>query len=196
VRLGGDWLRLELGAGVIPVVGQGARWTLSANKPSWRECDLSRAQLATMLGLSLEDVAERPLWVSTGREQLIIPLSSLEAVRRARPVPQAFEAVRSVDGQGMAYVFASSAPGQVLSRFFFPQDAALIEDPATGSACANLGGWWQALQRELPCDLTISQGEQIGRPSTLYLSVSAGGEIRVGGDVIELGRGSIALTES
>jgi predicted PhzF superfamily epimerase YddE/YHI9 len=117
-------------------------------------------------------------------------------VRRARPVVQAFEAVRSVDGQGMAYLFAPSAPGQVLCRFFFPQNSALIEDPATGSACANLGGWWLALQRELPCELTVSQGEQIGRPSTLYLNLSASGEIRVGGDVIELGRGSIALTES
>jgi predicted PhzF superfamily epimerase YddE/YHI9 len=39
----------------------------------------------------------------------------------------------------------------------------------------------------------ISQGEQIGRPSTLYLDVDTDRQIRVGGDVIELGRGSITL---
>jgi predicted PhzF superfamily epimerase YddE/YHI9 len=38
----------------------------------------------------------------------------------------------------------------------------------------------------------ISQGEAIGRPSTLYLSV-AQGRVRVGGDVIELGRGEVTL---
>jgi trans-2,3-dihydro-3-hydroxyanthranilate isomerase len=43
----------------------------------------------------------------------------------------------------------------------------------------------------LPCDLVISQGEQIGRPSSLYLSIDLDRQIRVSGEVIELGRGSL-----
>jgi predicted PhzF superfamily epimerase YddE/YHI9 len=39
----------------------------------------------------------------------------------------------------------------------------------------------------------ISQGELVGRPSTLYLDVDANRQIQVGGEVIELGRGSITL---
>ena len=39
---------------------------------------------------------------------------------------------------------------------------------------------------------TVSQGEAVQRPSTLYLSVK-GGTVFVGGEVIELGRGSITL---
>ena len=35
-------------------------------------------------------------------------------------------------------------------------------------------------------------GEAVRRPSTLYLSVK-GGTIRVGGNVIELGRGALSL---
>jgi trans-2,3-dihydro-3-hydroxyanthranilate isomerase len=99
----------------------------------------------------------------------------------------------SEDGQGMAYVFAEIAPGRVLSRFFFPQGSEVREDPATGSATANLGGWWLAMRRALPCALIASQGEQIERPSTLFLDIDLGGQIRVGGDVIELGRGSITI---
>lgn len=193
LKLGGNSLTLEVQVGVIPVTADGDRWTLAANKPQWRELELPRARLAQLLSLSEQDIADRPLWVSTGVEQLIVPLASAAAVRRAAPAPSGFEAVRSVDGQGMAYVFAAVAPDRILSRFFFPQGTAMLEDPATGSACANLGGWWLAMNRDLPCKLIISQGEQVARPSTLYLDVDAPQQIRVGGEVIELGRGTIQI---
>jgi trans-2,3-dihydro-3-hydroxyanthranilate isomerase len=48
-----------------------------------------------------------------------------------------------------------------------------------------------AMQRALPVELRISQGEFIGRPSILYLQVNEQREIRVGGEVFELGRGAI-----
>jgi PhzF family phenazine biosynthesis protein len=193
LKLGGNSLTLELPVGVIPVTADGARWTLAANAATWRELELPRARLARLLGLSDEDLADRPLWVNSGKEQLVVPLASVAAVRRAQPDAAAFEALRSVDGQAMAYVFAVLAPDRILARFFFPQGASMLEDPATGSACANLGGWWIAMQRALPCRLTISQGEQVARPSTLYLEVDSGQKIRVGGEVIELGRGTIQI---
>jgi predicted PhzF superfamily epimerase YddE/YHI9 len=80
----------------------------------------------------------------------------------------------------------------VLARYFFPSGAAVLEDAATGSACANLGGWFIATEPGTDIARTISQGEAVQRPSTLQLCVKEG-EIRVGGRVIELGRGSIGL---
>jgi len=100
---------------------------------------------------------------------------------------------------GMAYVFArvgvdrKSGAGQTLARFFFPQGSALLEDPATGSATANFGGWCMAMRETLPLRYDISQGESIGRASTLYLEVGADGQIRVGGDVIEIAAGAVTL---
>ncbi len=82
----------------------------------------------------------------------------------------------------------------VTARFFFSQGTAMLEDPATGSAAANLGAWWIAMQRPLPCALQILQGAQAGRPSRLQLHVDAQGHIAVSGEVIELGGGSVALT--
>jgi predicted PhzF superfamily epimerase YddE/YHI9 len=38
----------------------------------------------------------------------------------------------------------------------------------------------------------VSQGEAVQRPSTLYLDVT-NGAIHVGGQVIELGRGTVTL---
>jgi PhzF family phenazine biosynthesis protein len=229
--LGGNELTLEMKAGVIPVSAEKSRWTLQANAPQWREVVEPRDAIAAMLGLEPRDIGERPLWVSTGREQLIVPLTSEDAVRRARPSPDALSRLAS-DGDGnMAYVFAprayvfaprrgpdlhggsqadpqadprasagggppshGNARGEfLLARFFFPQGPAVLEDPATGSATANLGGWCIALGRELPCGFEISQGEQADRPSTLYLDVDADRRVRVSGNVAEIGRGTLAL---
>ena len=185
---------LEMEAGIIPVTSQGDRWTLAANAPRWREASEPRAQLAEILGLEEADIADRPLWVNAGKEQLVVPLRSAAAVDRARPRADAFSRLKSEDGQSMAYVFADAgdAQGRVLSRFFFPSGAAILEDPATGSACANLGGWYVATRPGADVRRTVSQGEAVKRPSTLYLGVEDG-RIRVGGDVIELARGTLAL---
>jgi len=78
--LGGDALKLELAAGIIPVIADEQRWTLTANAPSWRELTLPAAELAPLLGLEAQDLLERPLWVKSGREQLIVPLASEAAV--------------------------------------------------------------------------------------------------------------------
>jgi trans-2,3-dihydro-3-hydroxyanthranilate isomerase len=190
---GGDALRLDMQAGLIEVSARNDRWTLTAPSSTFREVDVPRAVLAAAIGLAETDIGERPLWVKAGKEQLIVPLTSLEAVRRAAPQPTAFAAIRSEDGISMAYVFAERGPGATLARFFFPSGTAMLEDPATGSATANFGGWWLAMQRPLPARIEIAQGELVARPSTLYLEVTAERRIRVGGDVIEIGRGSVSL---
>lgn len=190
--LGGDELSLEMKAGIIPVSARGDRWTLQAVAPTWRECDAARSTLASALDLEESDIGERPLWVSAGKEQLIIPLTSERAVRNAVPNHQVLSSITSVDGQSMAYIFAALGGNRLLSRFFFPIGSAILEDPATGSATANLGGWMIALGRT-PCAFEISQGEYASRPSTLFLDVDASRTIRVSGDVIELARGSLRL---
>ena len=191
---GGDALALEMKAGIIPVTARGDRWTLQAVAPKARAFEMMRAELEQILGLAAGDVGEYPLWVSTGREQLIVPLTSREAVRRARPAPDAFTRLKSSEGASMAYVFhdAGDAAGTVESRFFFPNGPAILEDPATGSACANLGGWFTVIRPGTNIVRVVSQGEAVLRPSTLYLDVTHGA-IHVGGDVIELGRGTMSL---
>jgi PhzF family phenazine biosynthesis protein len=193
LELGGDSLELEMQAGVIAVRAAGDRWTLTAPDLSWREFVGARGGLAAALGLHPSDVGERPLWVKAGREQLVVPLTSADAVRRVAPDPQLLQGIGG--GQTMAYVFALDG-GKALARFFFPQGLGVMEDPATGSATANFGGWWLAMQRPLPVELQISQGELVGRPSHLYLEVSEQRRIFVGGDVLEIGRGSVTLDDA
>ncbi|TMH59463.1 MAG: PhzF family phenazine biosynthesis protein, partial [Betaproteobacteria bacterium] len=75
----------------------------------------------------------------------------------------------------------------------FPKHGAIIEDPGTGSACANLGGWLIATGASRPRMLTIAQGDAVGRRCRLRLNVDAEGGIFVSGRVVELGRGTITL---
>lgn len=191
--LGGNQLGLEMRAGIIPVTSEGDHWTLRAAPASSRLVDVSPAEIARLLGLASGDIGFQPLWIKAGREQLIVPLTSEAAVRRARPLPETFERLRSVDGAGQAYVFASVGGGKILSRFFFPDGAAILEDPATGSACANLGAWFLAMGRRPPLDFEVAQGEFVGRPSVLKLQVNTDNEVFVGGDVIELGSGILNI---
>jgi len=201
----GDALRLEMKAGVIPVSARGDVWTLQANAPTHRAVAASRAELAAMLGLAERDLPAPPpappLWVDTGSEQLVIPLASPDAVRRAAPRGDLLHAFGHDGAPAMAYVWAfdpdraAGAGGgrPVVARFFFPKHGAVIEDPGTGSACANLGGWLLATGAALPQRLDVAQGDAVGRPSRLGLEVTADRRILVSGRVIELGRGSIRL---
>jgi trans-2,3-dihydro-3-hydroxyanthranilate isomerase len=191
--LGGNQLGLEMRAGIIPVTSNGDHWTLRAAAASSRLVDAQPAELARLLGIEASDVGFQPLWVKAGREQLVIPLTSEAAVRRVSPRAELFEKLKSADGAGQVYLFASTGAKKILSRFFFPDGAAILEDPATGSACANLGAWFLAMGRRPPLAFEVSQGEFVGRPSLLNLEVNADNEVFVGGEVVELGSGILNL---
>ncbi len=202
----GDRVVLEMKAGLVEVTARGDAWTLrAARPPTTRAVDATRAELAAMLGLPEHAIAGEPLWVETGVEQLVIPIASADHVRAARPVPaliarHGFSASRD---EAMAYLWAPATPsaardeilpgGEATVRFFFTQHGAVLEDPATGSACANLGGYLVATERALPLELTLRQGDAVNRPSRLHLRVTADRAIYVTGDVLELGAGAFEL---
>ena len=95
----------------------------------------------------------------------------------------------------MAYLWARDRDDarRVTARFFFVSGGSVLEDPATGSACANLGGWMIATGAPLPLRLEIRQGEAVKRPSILNLEVNEAKEVFVAGAVVELGRGTLRL---
>jgi PhzF family phenazine biosynthesis protein len=180
----------EMRAGLVPVTKSADAWTLqTARAPETKKVEASRAELAQMLGLPEAAIAGEPLWVNTGSEQLVIPLASTAHVHAAAPSYELMQrfATSPTREEAMAYVWAE---GEV--RFFFTLNGGIVEDPATGSACANLGGWHIA-QGKHPVALTLRQGAAVGRPSRLGLRVDAAGGVFVTGSVIELGRGTIDL---
>jgi len=194
VAAGRDRVVLDLKAGLVPVTRAGDAWTLrAARPPEIRKVEATRDELARMVGLPAGSVIDEPLWVNTGVDQLLIPIATAALVRAANPAPEllarwGFSQTRE---EAMAYLWAADEAEWTV-RFFFTANGATLEDPATGSACANLGGWHLA-QRKTPMSATLRQGAAVGRPSRLGLRVEADGGIYVTGSVIELGRGTIEL---
>ena len=191
----GGKLALEMKAGLIPVAridGGAARWQLTANAPKWRDTGVAISALADMLGLNENDIGREPRWISTGREQVVVPVTSREAVDRCSAGKVRLGSLKSAEGASMAYVFHDDGR-EVYARFFLPGNGAVLEDPATGSACANLGGWFLAQQSQLPLQRVVSQGSHVGRPSKLYLTVDAQKTVRVAGDVVQLAVGVMSL---
>jgi trans-2,3-dihydro-3-hydroxyanthranilate isomerase len=191
---GGDEMAIELAAGLVPVEATGDCWTLTAPPATHRPVDESAADLAAAVGLHAADLADGAsgaLWVSTGTEQLLMPLRSVDAVLRAVADPLRITRMRSRQDNSMVGIFHDD--GRLVTlRFFFRNGLGVAEDPATGSACANLGGWFMAMG-QVPITRIVQQGDQIRRPSTLRLDVGADCQIRVSGDVLYLGQGWVQL---
>ncbi len=184
-------LTLEMLAGVIPVRGDGDTFTLTAARPSWRESEADRNALAAMLTLSPDDIGTGARWVSTGNEQLLVPLASEAALMRAVPVPSLVSRWANDRGMVKVYCFVPGAAPDVPARFFFEKQTGVIaEDPGTGSACANLGGWFLAERCALPHSCVVRQGDHLGRACRLALSIASDGAIQVGGRTREVARGS------
>ncbi|CAJ0741256.1 Trans-2,3-dihydro-3-hydroxyanthranilate isomerase [Ralstonia edaphis] len=193
----GNELTLRCPSGIVSLTAQDDGWSLVPPRSgalSTREADPA---IAGILGLDADALAGPPLWVDAGIEQLMVPVKTRADVERARPDPSAFDAwPRSRNDGRNAYVFTMPAPGShdpVVSRFFFEYGTGLWEDPGTGSACANLGGWLRATGHALPASYRIEQGAAVGRPCHLTLRVDADGTIHVGGRVIEIGRGTLTI---
>lgn len=208
----GDAVTLEMKAGIIAVSAKADEWTLRANAPTFRDCHQSRDELAAMLSLAAGDILVGARWVNTGSEQLIVPLASADAVARAQPKAELLAAISSLPNNGtpsrsMAYIFApdfvpdfvpdtsdnKNGTQKMQARFFFLKHGGVVEDPGTGSATANLGGWMIGNNTPLPAEAVINQGAAVGRPCRLGLRVDAQQQIFVSGKVIEIGRGTVTI---
>lgn len=204
IRGTGDALTLEFAAGVVPVQAQGDAWTFTAPCPNGVQTappEQDRAAIASLVGLSADDLASDPIWVDTGADQLLVPLASVDAVRRAMPDSAKLSRWQASSlGRKTMYLFAfdeghvRDARQVVVARYFFAKAGGGVdEDAGTGSACANLGGWLIHKQQPLPASILVEQGDQMGRPCRLLLDVHADGRIQVGGRALEIGRGTVTI---
>lgn len=191
--LAGDALTLSMPAGVIPVEADGDTWTLTAN-PGSVQADYQVDEIAGCVGLAAGDLVGPVQQVSTGSAQVIARATDVEAVRRAvgdAAAMRRFAGMGTRGGETLVYLWCETGEGQIEARALFTQGTAAIEDPATGSACSNLGTWLAAQGRS--GRWTVSQGGQVGRPSTLVLTVGEDGTVEVGGIVRDLGEGVLDL---
>jgi trans-2,3-dihydro-3-hydroxyanthranilate isomerase len=198
--LGGpaDDVVLLMPAGPIPVTREGDGWRLAARSGSSRAAGVDAAGLAGILGLGdagghVRVVEAGTAWVDVGVEQLLVQLDDVEAVRACRPDASAVERVLApMTTEPHVYVWAWAGERSLEVRLFAALGGALDEDPATGSACANLGALLaEAGHRGV--DLEVSQGAHVSRPSLLRLRIDDEGVVSVAGRVVRVGEGTLHL---
>ncbi len=193
----------ELKAGVLPVdLARDAdglvRVTMTQAKPTFGAI-LERKPLAEALGLELADLRADvpPQVVSTGTQQAMVPLVSLDALRRVRPNLSRLGELESANGYFGTHVFALEAiqaPHRAHSRHFSAKGG-IAEDPVTGSATGGMSAylWKHGLLREPR--YSVEQGHPIGRPGVVGVEVEADGAepttVRIAGNAITVLRGAI-----
>ena len=79
-----------------------------------------------------------------------------------------------------------SSPTQFRSRNPFPVGG-VVEDPATGAAAAALGAYLGEIGAiEPPASIEVMQGEEIGRPSRIFVAIPREGGIGVTGTAVPI----------
>lgn len=190
-------LVLNLKAGKIPVTF-GDVLRMRQLPPTFGQ-SLDPALLARVLGLEDGDLDDRhPVQeVSTGLPAIIVPLKSLDALKRCRVD---WDLYRETAGAGSnLYVFCpephENGPGDVSARMF-ADDLGVPEDPATGSAAGCLAGYLveHSYFGSGPVEVRVEQGYEIQRPSLLYLQAEREDDeinVSVGGKVQLVARGEL-----
>jgi trans-2,3-dihydro-3-hydroxyanthranilate isomerase len=206
---GGDAIiALEEGIGTVRVgvrlrAGQTPFAEFDAPKlPEMTGTLAARDRLADALGLLPREIGfenHTPLRVAAGNKFAFIPVTSLEAIARARlstalwpgTFPQS-----EIDGVYLYTRQCVHTGSAFHARMFAPQ-LGVTEDPATGSAAVGFAGVVHQFDG-LPDGAhkrVIEQGQEMGRPSAITLTlVVEGGKlatVRIGGNAVRVVDGMI-----
>jgi trans-2,3-dihydro-3-hydroxyanthranilate isomerase len=196
-------VKLNLQVGQIPVTfepraGGDLVW-MTPREATFGETFQARA-IAPLLTLRETDIDENfPVQsVSTGLPFALVPLRSLDAVRRARVITdQWLDWVKDRQAK-MVFVFCRETvdPGNHIHARAFADYYGVPEDPATGSANSCFAAYL-VKHRYFgadPIDVRVEQGYELGRPSLIYLRAKRSGErieVNVGGKVIPIARAEL-----
>jgi len=189
-------LRLETGMGIVPVALEREQDRIVFGRmeqplPTW-EAFAEEEALFAALGV---EGSELPVLVyENGPRFVYVGLSSDDEVVALRPD---FNALLDLAGGLVAVDCFAGSGARWKSRMFAP-GAGVVEDPATGSAAGPLAVHLARHGRiGFGDEIEISQGAEIGRPSTLYARADGSADelerVEVGGSAVIVARGEFRL---
>jgi trans-2,3-dihydro-3-hydroxyanthranilate isomerase len=186
-------IRLETPAGVIPVtlereVARIVFGRMLQPIPSW-EPFAQAEELQDLLGVRSRLPVET---YDLGPHHVFLELGSEAEVAALEPD---FGALARLTDKGVNCFAGSGARWK--TRMFAPTHG-VAEDPATGSACGPLGIHLVRHGRiAFGDEVEVSQGAEVGRPSTLYVRVDGSPDkierVEVGGAAVIVARGEFRL---
>lgn len=201
---------LDEDVGLVPltVESQGGRpgfVQLSvAALPSFGPPPPPRSALAAMLRLRPDDILDGddcPQAVSCGVPFLFVPVRNRDVLARAAVDLQHWHETLNAYWTQQVFIFSRDPElrgSSIRARMYAPEFG-ITEDPATGSACAALGGYLGARDRTRDGTLrwVVEQGFEMGRPSLLHVETdkTAGRitAVRVGGASVLVSEGFLEI---
>lgn len=158
-------------------------------------------ELAEIMGtepnaMAIPGILDKPESWSTGLPDIMIPVRSVTILKGLKPDMQKLSELSRREEVTGVHVFALDSEGEVWCRNFAPA-CGIPEEAATGTsngalgACLHDHGWGV----EDVTAFTAHQGDWMGRPSRIQVSVQGGGvpEIWVGGQAVTVIEGNILI---
>lgn len=203
----------ETGAGILPVDlelkdGRPTRVVMTQTLPEFGDTVTETAKLGKALGGDGRTVRKTPMpqVVSTAIPQLMVPIRSLDVLRRlpSGGTGTALAALLRKYGTdcAMLYTLETENPDATVHCRMFAPGVGVPEDPATGSAAGALGCYlvWHNVVRPKGgiANIIVEQGLEIGRPSRIHVEITVGNggeitEVRVGGTAVTLIEGEVRI---
>ncbi|MGI1831638.1 PhzF family phenazine biosynthesis protein [Bacillus safensis] len=173
---------LETKIGNVPVVwheenGKVVNVEMTQVTPKTREFVIDLEELSDMLGVSSDrlDPSYPIKLANTGNWHLLVPMKDQQAIDQAAPNLAALARMNKEHGISTThlYTFHTSKECDLYTRDFAP-GIGIPEDPVTGAANGALAGYLYLegiiAQQEIT-HLNIAQGDAIGRPGLLRITV-------------------------
>jgi PhzF family phenazine biosynthesis protein len=185
----GDTLVQECGVGLVRIRRSPTGRLAFAAPALIRGGPLDEADIAELASaVNLPRSAVRAgAWCDNGPGWRALLLDSAATVLAARPDAQRMEGVKL----GLVGAQAAGADTQFEVRAFFPGNNGVAEDPVTGSLNAALAQWLIGAGLA-PERYVAAQGTALGRAGRVHVERS-GDDVWIGGDVVPVVNGSIAV---
>jgi len=203
----GDALRFEEKAGLVRLFirydGSGQPVSTEFTAPAGLQLSdgVPIRHVAAAAGLEPTQIAathHMPRIASVGLPFTVAELPNLETLAQAKPNLAAFdEHFAKLTGDAL-YLYARTGNNSIQARMFAPLHG-VVEDAATGSAAAALTALLAHLAEDMDgtYPIIISQGREVGRPSTIEGSADkANGSVtavRVGGPSVVVMDGALTV---
>ena len=188
-------IRLETGAGTVPVAleREGDRIVFGRMRqpiPTWKPWTTRRGCWRPSASSA---PSSRSSTTTTGMHHVYVALGSEEEVAALKP-----DLAALADGPALLGINCFAGSGAHWKTRMFAPGGGVPEDPATGSAAGPLAVHLARHGRiGFGEEIEVSQGAEIGRPSTLYARADGSAEklerVEVGGSAVIVARGEFRL---
>lgn len=176
-------ITIETKAGVLPITFETRNSelfvTMKQDQPMFTPFTGSVSQLASSLGLSVQDIDETMpiVYGSTGTWTLLVPIKDIESFSRMKPNNHIFPGILTEKPKTSVHPFVLKTiddKAMMHARHFSSPFSGTIEDAVTGTASGVMGAYYLTyLNRTFDhIEFIVEQGQEMEKDGRVYVKVN------------------------